>query len=93
MSKIRILKTSFTKEEIKRLFDKTKKIVGTYGAPKEFLDDAIFLVDFLVDLEKYLVGVLPSTKNANESIIIARPLEGENIEVAEITKSEIYEDF
>jgi hypothetical protein len=89
MSKIRILKTSFTKEEIKRLFDKTKKIVGTYGAPKEFLDDAIFLVD----LEKYLVGVLPSTKNANESIIIARPLEGENIEVAEITKSEIYEDF
>ena len=89
MSKIRILKTSFSDDEIESLFDKTKKIVGTYGAPKEFLDDAIFLVD----LEKYLVGVLPSTKNANESIIIARRLGDENIEVAEITKSEIYEDF
>jgi hypothetical protein len=88
-SKVRILKTSFSDDEIKRLFDKTKKTVGTYDAPKEFLDDAIFLVD----LEKYLVGVLPSTKNANESIIIARRLGDENIEVAEITKSEIYEDF
>jgi hypothetical protein len=82
---VNIFGTSFSDDEIDRLFDKSKGLKKTKFEYEEFLDDAIFSFDF----EKYSIAVFEDGK-----IVVAKALKRDAIEVAEFTDNdEVFEAY
>jgi hypothetical protein len=82
---VNIFGTSFSDDEIDRLFDKSKGLKKTRFEYEEFLDDAIFSFDF----EKYSIAVFPENV-----ITIAKALKGDAIEVVDFTDNdEVFEAY
>jgi hypothetical protein len=77
---VNIFGTSFSYDEIERLFNKAKELKKTRFEYEEFLDDAIFSFDF----EKYSIAVFVEEKK----IVVAKVLKRDAIEVAEFTDND-----
>jgi hypothetical protein len=76
---VNIFGTSFSDDEIERLFDKAKELKRTRFDYEEFLDDAIFSFDFT----KFTIAVFEDGK-----IVVAKILKRDAIEVAEFTDND-----
>jgi hypothetical protein len=76
---VNIFGTSFSYDEIERLFSKAKELKRTKFEYEEFLEDAIFSFDF----EKYSIAVFEDGK-----IVVAKVLKRDAIEVAEFTDND-----
>lgn len=79
---VNIFGTSFSDDEIERLFDKAKELKKTRFDYEEFLDDAIFSFDFI----KFVVAVF--VDGEEKTIVVAKVLKRDAIEVAEFTASD-----
>jgi hypothetical protein len=83
---VNIFGTSFSEDEIERLFDKAKELKRTRFDYEEFLDDAILSFDF----SKFVIAVFVEEKK----IIVAKVLKRDAIEVAEFTDNdEVFEAY
>jgi hypothetical protein len=78
---VNIFGTSFSYEEIERLFDKSAKLGKTFYDVKGYLEDAIFSFDF----EKYSIATY-----LEDYVVIAivKFLKGDKVEVVEFTDSD-----
>lgn len=82
---VNIFGTSFSYEEIERLFNKAKELKRTRFEYEDYLNDAVFSFDF----EKYSIAVFPENV-----ITIAKALKRDAIEVAEFTDNdEVFEAY
>jgi hypothetical protein len=82
---VNIFGTSFSDEEIERLFNKAKELKRTRFEYEDYLNDAVFSFDF----EKYSIAVSPGNV-----ITIAKALKGNAIEVVDFTDSdEVFEAY
>jgi hypothetical protein len=82
---VNIFGTSFSYEEIERLFNKAKELKRTRFEYEDYLNDAVFSFDF----EKYSIAVSPGNV-----ITIAKALKGNAIEVVDFTDSdEVFEAY
>jgi hypothetical protein len=79
---VNIFGTSFSEDEIERLFDKAKELKRTRFDYEEFLDDAIFSFDFT----KFTVAVF--VEDEEKKIVVAKILKRDAIEVAEFTDND-----
>jgi hypothetical protein len=78
---VNIFGTSFSEDEIERLFDKAKELKRTRFDYEEFLDDAIFSFDF----SKFVIAVFVEDE---KKIVVAKVLKRDAIEVAEFTDND-----
>jgi hypothetical protein len=76
---VNIFGTSFSDEEIERLFNKAKELKRTRFEYEDYLDEAVFSFDF----EKYSIAVFPENV-----ITIAKALKGDAIEVVDFTDND-----
>jgi hypothetical protein len=82
---VNIFGTSFSDEEIERLFNKAKELKRTRFEYEDYLNDAVFSFDF----EKYSIAVFPENV-----ITIAKALKGDAIEVVDFTDNdEVFEAY
>jgi hypothetical protein len=78
---VNIFGTSFSEDEIERLFNKAKELKKTRFEYEEFLDDAIFSFDF----SKFVIAVFVEDE---KKIVVAKVLKRDAIEVAEFTDND-----
>lgn len=85
---VNIFGTSFSDDEIERLFDKAKELKKTRFDYEEYLDDAIFSFDFT----KFVVAVF--VNGEGKTIVVAKVLKIDAIEIAEFTDNdEVFEAY